>query len=167
MGRRYCGLLRYLARVRAWLGYGPDELGPPDKVVGGGSEREHRRRGRGRGEGLAKPGGPFGPAEDFLNPLSHPATDRIAGVAGRRASIADRRLVVFWATWGVTLWARRVGDKPGHIVSLVGAEREPVIAGTGHHHHLARALARCRAHCHVTRVSTTKACRFSIRTWPR
>ena len=33
--------------------------------------------------GLAKVGGRFGPAKHLLNALTHPHTDRIAGMAGR------------------------------------------------------------------------------------
>jgi hypothetical protein len=54
------------------------------RFVGSGSEREHPAdASEAAVTGLAKPGGLFGPAEDFRNPLAHPATDRIAGMAGR------------------------------------------------------------------------------------
>jgi hypothetical protein len=38
----------------------------------------------------------------------------------------------------------QISDKPGHIIGLVGTERDPVIAGTGLHH-LEPGLALCRA----------------------
>src|SRR5438445_4514148 len=116
--------------------------------------------------GLAKAGGRLGPAEYLLDALAHPPTDRIAGVAGRPA--VDCRSPVR----GVLRHMRRhivvpqIGHKPGHVVSLVCTERDPMIAGT-RRHHLEPRLPPAVPVARVRRVSTTKACRFSIRTCPR
>ena len=77
---------------------------------------------------------------------AHPPTDRIAGVAGRPA--VDCRSPVR----GVLRHMRRhivvpqIGHKPGHVVSLVCTERDPMIAGT-RRHPLEPRLALCRAGC--------------------
>src|SRR6267378_2312327 len=79
--------------------------------------------------GLAKAGGRLGPAEYLLDALAHPPTDRIAGVAGRPA--VDGRSPVR----GVLRHMRRhivvpqIGHKPGHVVSLVCTERDPMLPG--------------------------------------
>jgi hypothetical protein len=91
--------------------------------------------------------------------LAHPSTDRIAGVA--RRSAVDRRAPI----GGVVCHMRRhvvlaqVGDKLGHIIGLVGPEHDPMIA---------RAIRRSAVPVvKVSRVPTTRACRFSITTCPR
>src|SRR5258707_10009900 len=114
--------------------------------------------------GLAKAGGRLGPAEYLLDALAHPPTDRIAGVAGRPA--VDCRSPVR----GVLRHMRRhivvpqIGHKPGHVVSLVCTERDPMIAAATISSPASRSAVPV---ARVRRVSTTKACRFSIRTCPR
>src|SRR6266403_5090130 len=96
--------------------------------------------------GLAKAGGRLGPAEYLLDALAHPPTDRIAGVAG--GPPVDCRPPVR----GVLRHMRRhivvpqIGHNPGHVVSLVCTERDPMIAGT-RRHHLEPRLPLCRAGC--------------------
>src|SRR6266446_3372798 len=84
--------------------------------------------------GLAIAGGALGPAKHLLNALAQPPTDRIARVAGRptidcRSPVGRvlrhmRRHVV----------RTQIGDKAGHIIGLVGAEGDPVIARTVRYH---------------------------------
>ena len=75
--------------------------------------------------GLTKTGGRLSPAEDVLDALADPPTDRIAGVAGRPP--VDCRAPV----GGVLRHMRRhvvlsqIANKPGHIIGLVGAQRDP------------------------------------------
>src|ERR1700753_1223683 len=100
--------LRCRGRLRAWLRHHPHQLGQPDEVVGSGSQGEHPAdAGEATVMGLAKASSRLGPAKHLLNALAHPPTDRIARVAGRSTIDADRRLVVFCATCGVTLYSRR------------------------------------------------------------
>jgi len=81
--------------------------------------------------GLAEAGGTLGPTNTSSMRFADLPADRIASMAGRpERRFADRRLVVFCATCGVTLYAAQVGDKAGHIVSFVGTQCDPVIAGT-------------------------------------
>ena len=83
-------------RFRPWLRRGPHQLGQPDEVVGSGSQGENPTdAGDATLMGLAKAGGRLGPAKHLLNALAHPATDRIARMAGRPT--VDRRapMVVF------------------------------------------------------------------------
>src|SRR6516225_1144117 len=108
----------------------------------------------------------LGPAEHLLNGLAHPPTDRIARVAGRstvdcrppvRRVLRDMRRHIVLA---------QIGDEAGHIIGLVGTERDPVIARSGRT--ISSAAARSAVPvAKVNSVSTTRACRFSIRTCPK
>ena len=78
--------------------------------------------------GLAETDGSLGPAKHLLNALAHPPAERRAGMAGR--STIERRTPV----GRVLRYMRRhiaraqIGDKLGHIIGLVGTERNPTIA---------------------------------------
>ena len=129
-GCRFCGLLSDLGRVRAWLRHRTHQLGQTHQIVGSGSQREHPSdAGEATVMGLAKAGGRRAPAKHLLNALAHPATDRIARVAGR--ATVDGRAPI----GGVLRPMRRpvarpqIVDKAGHIVGLVGPERDPMTAG--------------------------------------
>src|SRR6516164_222002 len=133
--RRFCWLLRWVGGLRAWLRCGPHQFAQPDEIVGSDSQREYPAdTGQTAMTGLAETGDRLGPAEHLLNALAHPPTDRIAGVAGRstvdcrppvRRVLRDMRRHIVLA---------QIGDEAGHIIGLVGTERDPVIAWSGRDH---------------------------------
>src|SRR6516225_4468300 len=116
--------------LRAWLRRGPHQFAQPDEILGSGRQREYPAdTGQTAMTGLAETGDRLGPAEHLLNALAHPPTDRIARVAGRstvdcrppvRRVLRDMRRHIVLA---------QIGDEAGHIIGLVGTERDPVIAG--------------------------------------
>src|SRR6516164_8916943 len=139
--RRFWRFLPRLGTFRAWLRNSLHQLGQPDQVVGSGRQREHPAdAGQATVMGLAKAGGRLGPAKHLLNALAHLPTDRIARVTGRPT--IDGRSPI----GGVLRHMRRhvvraqIGDKLGHIIGLIGTERDPMIAGVVRHH-LERGLA--------------------------
>src|ERR1700730_3565635 len=60
---------------------------------------------------------------------THPPTDRITGVAGRPAIDCRSSIGGVLRHMRCHVVLPQIGDKPGHIVRLVGAECDPVIAG--------------------------------------
>src|SRR6516162_11548498 len=118
----FCGVW---AELRVWLRRGPHQFAQPDEIVGSDSQREYPAdTGQTAMTGLAETGDRLGPAEHLLNALAHPPTDRIAGVAGRstvdcrppvRRVLRDMRRHIVLA---------QIGDEAGHIIGLVGTERE-------------------------------------------
>jgi hypothetical protein len=130
--RRFCWFLPSLDRFRR-LCRSPHQLGQPDEVVGSGSQGEHPAdAGEAAVTGLAKASGRLGPAKHLLNALAQLPTDRMAGMAVR--SPVDGRAPVRCVLSDMRrhMVRTQIGDKLGHIIGLVGAKRDPMMAGSTH-----------------------------------
>ena len=88
------------------------QSGQPDQVVGGTGELGPELVALDADVAeLATAGHRLPPAEDLLHPLAHALADQVPSWVAVRPSMALRRPLWFWATWGVTFKSRQLATK--------------------------------------------------------